>query len=142
VEPTHVGIILDSSVIIAAERRGHSVREILEQVQASQGEIEIGLSVVSVAELVHGAYRAKTPTQQQGRLAFIERLCQDLPVHPVTLDIARLAGRIEGQQEAKGIRVAFEDLLIGATALHLGYAVATFNLRHFQNIPGLSVMRF
>jgi hypothetical protein len=44
-------------------------------------------------------YRAKTPTQQQGRLAFIERLCQDLPVHPVTLDIARLAGRIEGQRE-------------------------------------------
>lgn len=86
-EPTHVGIILDSSVIITAERGGHSV-------------------------------------------------------HPVTLDIARLAGRIEGQEEAKGIRIAFEDLLIGATALHLGYAVATFNLRHFQNIPGLSVMRF
>jgi predicted nucleic acid-binding protein len=46
-----VGIILDSSVIITAERRGHSVRQILEQVQASQGEIEIGLSVVTIAEL-------------------------------------------------------------------------------------------
>ena len=49
-----MGIILDSSVIITAERRGHSVRQILEQVYASQGEIEIGLSVVTVAELVHG----------------------------------------------------------------------------------------
>ncbi|MBZ5505874.1 MAG: hypothetical protein LAO78_10340 [Acidobacteriia bacterium] len=49
--------------------------------------------------------------------------------------------RIEGQQKAKGIRIAFEDLLIGATALHLGYAVATFNLRHLQNIPGLSVIQ-
>jgi tRNA(fMet)-specific endonuclease VapC len=137
-----VGIILDSSVIITAERRGHSVRQILEQVQASQGEIEIGLSVVSVAELVHGAYRAKTTVQQQRRLTFIDRLCQDVPVHPVTLDIARLAGRIEGQEQAKGIKIAFEDLLIGATALHLGYAVSTFNLRHFQNIPGLAVMRF
>jgi len=29
-----VGIILDSSIIIAAERRGHTVREILEQVKA------------------------------------------------------------------------------------------------------------
>jgi predicted nucleic acid-binding protein len=117
------------------------VRQILEQVQASQGEIEIGLSVVTVAELVHGAYRAKTPEQQQGRLAFIERLCQDVPVHPVTLDIALLAGRIEGQQEAKGIRVSFEDLLIGTTALYLNYSVATFNVRHFQQIPGLSVVR-
>jgi len=80
------------------------------QLQASQGEIEIGLSVVSVAELVHGAYRAKTQAQQQGRLAFIERPCLDVPVHPVTLDIARLAGRIEGQQEAIGsVRVILID---------------------------------
>lgn len=117
------------------------MRQILEQVKASQGEIDIGLSVVTVAELVHGAYRAKTPEQQRGRLAFIERLCQDVPVHPVTLDIARLAGRIEGQQEAKGIRVSFEDLLIGTTALHLSYSVATFNVRHFQQIPDLSVVQ-
>jgi tRNA(fMet)-specific endonuclease VapC len=63
-------------------------------------------------------------------------------VHPVTVDIARLAGRIEGQEEAKGVRVSFEDLLIGATALHLSYSVATLNLRHFQKIPGLSVVQF
>jgi len=141
VEPAGVGIVLDSSVIITAERKAYSVRQILEQVHASQGEIEISLSVVTIAELVHGAYRAKTPEQQQQRLAFIERLCQDVPVHPVTLAIAHLAGRIEGQQEAKGIRVSFEDLLIGSTALHLNYSVATFNVRHFQQIPGLSVVR-
>jgi hypothetical protein len=82
VEPARVGIILDSSVIITAERKGHSVRQILEQVYASQGDIEIGLSVVTVAERVHGAYRARTPELQQGRLAFIERLCRDVPVHP------------------------------------------------------------
>jgi len=133
-------VILDSSVIIAAERRGRTVRQILEQVRASQGDIEIGLSVVTVAELVHGAYRAGTPTQQEQRLAFIERLCRDISVYPVTLNIARLVGRIEGQQEAKGIQFAFEDLVIGVTALHLGYAVMTLNTRHFHQIPGLSVV--
>jgi predicted nucleic acid-binding protein len=136
-----VGIILDSSVIIAAERRGRTVREILEQVKAAHGEIEIGLSVVTIAELVHGAYRTKTHAQQQRRLEFIDRLSSDVPVHPVTLDIARLAGRIEGQQEAVGVQFAFEDLLIGATALHLGYEVATLNLRDFQRIPGLFVIQ-
>ena len=139
-EPTRVGIILDSSVIIAAERRGRSVLQILEEVQSSQGETEIGLSVVTVAELTHGAFRAQTQAQQQRRLEFIERLCQDVPVHPVTLDIARLLGRIEGHQEAKGIQIAFEDLAIGATALYLGYALMTLNIRHFQRIPGLSVV--
>jgi len=140
VEPARVGIILDSSVIIAAERRGHSVRQILEQVHSSQGETEVGLSVVTVAELIHGAYRTQTQAQQERRLEFIERLCRDVPVHPMTLEIARLLGRIEGQQEAKGIQVAFEDLAIGVTALHLGYSVMTLNARHFQRIPGLSVV--
>ena len=136
-----MGIILDSSVIVAAERRGRTVREILEQVKAVRGETEIGVSVVTIAELVHGAYRSKNQEQQERRLEFVERLSSDVPVHPVTLDIARLAGRIEGQQEAKGIQFAFEDLLIGVTALYLGYEVATLNLRDFQRIPGLSVIQ-
>ena len=136
-----MGVILDSSIIIAAERRGCTVRQILEQVRAAQGEIEIGVSVVTIAELVHGAYRAKTQEQQDRRLEFIERLSSDVPVHPVTLAIARLAGRIEGQQEAKGVQLAFEDLLIGVTALHLGYNVATLNVRDFQRVPGLSVVQ-
>ncbi len=136
-----MGIVLDSSVIIAAERRGHTVREILEQLKAVQGEIEIGISVVTVAELVHGAYRTKTQAQQQQRLEFIERPSSDVPVYPVTIDIARLAGRIEGQQEAIGVQFAFEDLLIGATALHLAYEVATLNPRDFGRIPGLSLTK-
>jgi len=82
-----VGVILDSSVLIAGERRGQSVRQILEQLQASQGDTEVGLSVVSIAELTHGAYRAQTPAQQRQRLEFIERLCLDVPIHPMTLDI-------------------------------------------------------
>jgi predicted nucleic acid-binding protein len=96
---------------------------------------------VSIAELIHGAYRAKNQEQQNRRLEFVDRLATDVPVYPVTLEIARLAGRIEGQQGAKGVRVAFEDLLIGATAMHLGYNVATLNFRDFQRVPGLSVVQ-
>jgi predicted nucleic acid-binding protein len=38
-----------------------------------------------------------------------------------------------------GTRIALSDLLIGSTALELGYAVVTHNLRHFQMIPNLVV---
>ncbi|HEV2424816.1 MAG TPA: PIN domain-containing protein [Terriglobia bacterium] len=139
-ETAGVGIIVDSSVIMAAERRGHTVLQILGQIQATQGEVEIAISVVTVAEMVHGAYRAETPERQERRLAFIERLCSDVPVYPVGLAIAKLAGRIRAQQQPKGIEIDFADLLIAATALHLDYAVATRNERHFHRIPGLSVV--
>ena len=59
----------------------------------------------------------------------------------MTVEIAEVAGRIEGEQAARGVSVAFEDLLIGATALHIGYELATLNLRDFQKIPGLSVVK-
>ena len=59
----------------------------------------------------------------------------------VTLEIAQLAGKIEGEQAAKGIVIALPDLLIGVTALHLGYSVATLNSRHFRLIPELSVVQ-
>ena len=78
---------------------------------------------------------------QEHREAFVEELCRDMIVYPVTLEIARLAGKIEGQQAARGVSIAFEDLLIGTTALHLGYAVATLDVQHFRLIPGLSIVQ-
>jgi len=134
-----MGLILDSSTLIAAERQGHTVRQILEQVRALHGEVEVGISVVSVAEMTHGAYRTRDAALQQRRLAFVDRLCSDMPVHPITVDVARLIGRIEGQQAALGYTIAFEDLAIGVTALHLGYDVVTLNEKHFKLIPGLVV---
>jgi tRNA(fMet)-specific endonuclease VapC len=136
-----MGLILDSSILIAGERGGESVREILQRVQTSQGEIEAALSAVSVVELTHGIYRAKSDADRERRREFTEELCRDLVVHPVTLEIAQLAGKIEGEQAARGVSVAFEDLLIGATALHLRYSVATLNVRHFRLIPSLSVVQ-
>jgi tRNA(fMet)-specific endonuclease VapC len=135
-----VGLILDSSLLIAAERRGHTVRQILEQILADCGAVDIGLSVVSIAELIHGAYRATADVDGRRRLAFVERLCSDVPVHPVTIETARMVGQIEGEQGGKGIAIPFEDLVIGVTALQLGFDVATANVRHFQLIPNLKVV--
>jgi len=137
-----MGLILDSSLLIAGERRGERVWDILERVKASQGETENALSAITVVELTHGIYRAKSEGDRRRRRAFVEELCLAIPVHAVTLEIAQLAGRIEGEQAANGVAIALPDLLIGVTALHLGCSVATLNVRHFQLIPGLSVVRF
>jgi predicted nucleic acid-binding protein len=136
-----MGIILDSSILIAAERGGEGVAQILKRVRAAHGEIEAGLSAVTIVELTHGIYRAKTEADRERRRLFTDELCRDVAVHPVTLEVAQLAGKIEGEQAARGISIAFEDLLIGSTALDLGYSVATLNARHFRLIPGLSVVQ-
>lgn len=43
-----MGIVLEASVIIAAEGRGHTVRETLEQVKTVQIEIKVGVSVTTI----------------------------------------------------------------------------------------------
>jgi tRNA(fMet)-specific endonuclease VapC len=141
VEPALVGLILDSTILMAGERRRHTVRQILEYVRNACGEIEVGLSVVTIVELIHGVQRAGTDERRQRRQAFVDEVIRDVPVHPVTLETARLAGRIEGEQASQGVTIAFEDLLIAATALQLGFGVATGNVRHFRVVPGLLVVQ-
>jgi predicted nucleic acid-binding protein len=103
-----MGLVLDSSVFIAGERRGHSVRRILDSVQQDYGLTETAISAVTIAELTHG--------------------------------IAQILGRIEGEQAAAGISIAFPDLAIGATALFLGLPVLTHNTKHFRLIPNLVLL--
>ena len=136
-----LGLILDSSVVIEAERKGLSVEQLLESLMQLFGEVEIALSTVTVAELVHGVYRANTPQIRKRRRAFIDELKRHVPVHPVTEETAEIVGQISGEQAAKGIKLPFDDLAIGAAALEQGYAVATLNVRHFEKIPGLVVKR-
>ncbi|MGB6742980.1 MAG: hypothetical protein WBE38_04915 [Terracidiphilus sp.] len=74
------------------------------------------------------------------RQQYLSELTFASPVHPVTMSIALRAGQIDGENTAKGVRIALADLLIGVTALELGYKIATANLRHFHSIPGLAVV--
>ncbi len=135
-----MGLILDTSILIESERRGEGVEDILRRVREAHGETDIALSAVSAVELTHGIYRARSDADRDRRRVFVEGVFHDLIVYPLTLAVAQLAGRIEGEQAARGVSIAIEDLLIGATALHLGFDVVTLNLRHFQAIPGLSVL--
>ena len=135
-----MGVILDSSVVIAGERRRDSVWEILERVEAVCGRTAVALSAVTAMELTHGIYRAKKDADRKRRETFVEEVFLAVAVHPVTLDVARLAGRIHGEQMDRGVVIDFPDLIIGATALHLSFNVATLNVKHFERIPGLKVV--
>jgi tRNA(fMet)-specific endonuclease VapC len=136
-----MGLILDSSVVIAAERRGDTVEQFIERVVNATGDQDAALSAVGLTELIHCLYRAKTPAMRLRRESFLNELLADLTVYPYTKETAMLAGKLDGEQQSKGVVIPFGDLLIGATALSLGYSVLTINLRDFRRIPGLSVVQ-
>jgi len=136
-----MGLILDSSIVIAAERRGDNVMGMLHQIVAATGDQKTVLSAVGLTELVHGIYRAQSAETRLRREAFVQELLSDIEVYPYTRETALLAGKIDGEQRNKGIVVPFGDLLIGATALETGYAMLTSNLRHFRLIPGLTIVQ-
>lgn len=137
-----MGLILDSTVLIAAERKGKNARSALAEIALHAAGEDVALSVVTLVEIAHGIARANTPDRKATRQQFLNELVEALPVHPVSVTIALRAGRIDGENVARGLHLALSDLLIGVTALELGYRVATKNVRHFQMIPGLEIVSF
>ena len=133
--------MLDSTAAVAAERQGKNARQLLESVAQETGDDGIALSVVTVLELAHGITRGDTTERRERRQRFLDDLLSGVPIQPVTVPIALRAGQIDGQSQAKGVRIPLSDLLIGVTALELGYGVGTANVRHFQAIPGLKVIQ-
>ena len=140
-ESAVLGVILDSSVVIEAERQHLNAAQFLKQIAQKIGEREAALSSITVAELVHGIYRANPIERRDRRRAFLNELKATVPVYPVTDNTAELVGKISAESSAKGVTIPFDDLLIGTCDLERGYAVATRNLRHFQKIPGLTLVR-
>lgn len=136
------GAVLDTSVVIAAERRRQPIEEVLGDLRAIVGDVTCVLSSITVVEFTHGIARARTANDRIRRQRYYSELLKATVVLPITLEIAQLAGKIEGEQAAIGNTIDLADLLIGATASHLGYAVATLNVRHFERIPGLQVVTF
>ena len=85
--------------------------------------------------------RASTTQRRERRQRFLDDLLTGVPIQPVTVPIALRAGQIDGQSQARGVRIPLSDLLIGASALELGYDVGTANVRHFEQIPSLRVVK-
>lgn len=141
-ESAGLGVILDSSIVVEAERQRLDVALFLKHVTARVGDRPAAICSISVAELAHGVHRANTPERRHARRAFLDDLKAALVIYPITADTAEVAGKIHAESAQQGITIPFDDLLIGACALERGYAIATRNHRHFQKIPGLKLISF
>ena len=128
-----MGVILDSSVLIAAERG--TVR--FDALLASLGSAPIAMAAITASELLHGCHRAADPAIRQRRSAYVEALLEIVPVAPFGLAEARRHAQLWADLARQGSLVGAYDMLIGATALARGDSVATLNRTEFARIPGL-----
>ena len=91
-----MGLIVDSTYLISAERRGSTVRDMLLKLQVHAAGSEVAVSVVSLSELAQGVARADTISRKSHRQAFIDEVMLSLVAYPVSAAIAVRAGTIAG----------------------------------------------
>jgi len=128
-------IILDSDVIIAGARGTLD----LERWLASQPGERFEVAAITVAELWYGVERS-TPAHRAKRQQYVENILASMQTIPYTEQTARQHARLWAELESSGRMIRDYDLIVAATALERGNAVATFNVRHFSVVRGLKVI--
>jgi tRNA(fMet)-specific endonuclease VapC len=127
-----MGLIVDSSVLIAAERNtldwAAFVRDLSNQ--------SLFISSITLSELWHAYHRGKGLTLPR-RLDFIRQIEASIPVLAFATEEALVHAKIWAELEKIGQRIGLHDLIIAATALAHDSIVATLNENEFRRIPGL-----
>lgn len=123
-----MGTLLDSSVLIRLERSAAALN--------LPDEEDVAIAAITASELLHGVHRAD-PAHRAEREAFVEHVLRVFPVQPFDLPIARVHARLWADLAASGRLIGPHDLMIAATALALGWSVATYNPGEFGRVPGL-----
>jgi tRNA(fMet)-specific endonuclease VapC len=130
-----MGIIFDTSFLIEAERRESEIGRFTE----NREEEGFGISVITVTELLHGVQRADSTKRRLKRSAYVEKVIELFPIYHFEVSIARIYAALWSDLSRRGIQIGAHDLIIGSTAISLGFSVATYNLRHFERIEGLKI---
>jgi tRNA(fMet)-specific endonuclease VapC len=130
-----MGLILDTSVLVAAERREFQITAFL----VAQPVAPVRLAAVTYSELLHGLERAADAQIRARRRRFIEGILSLTGIVGFNQREAELHARLWANLESRGQIIGAHDLQIAATALSLDYSLATLNLREFSRVPGLKL---
>lgn len=95
---------------------------------------DVALSSVTVAELFRGAYRS---VQVAHNLIHVKASVSRFHRLPLDLPAAEIAGRIDADLLARGLRIGPYDTLIAAIALAYDLTLVTHNTHEFGRVAGL-----
>ena len=128
--------LLDTNTLSGLMRRTPSPALLLRMARTAQEDR--ATSTVSLAEMLFGAYRAGSRSEE-----LLERIGRavpaDMAVVPFEREAAEEYGPLRAHLEAQGTPIGHQDTQIAAIALANDLTVVTGNTRHFERVPGLSV---
>ena len=97
----------------------------------------IVISVVSVAELLDGVVNGSNPEKDEQSL---QVFLTGFKIMELDAEICRIFAREKGCLRAAGNIIGDFDILIGATALRHNLMLLSNNRRHFERLPGLTII--
>lgn len=140
-----MGIVVDTSALVAAERQGgpdtishaEGWNRLLGRLA---GEAAV-LPAAVYAELLVGVQLADGPRRAAARRARVDTLAVRVPIVDFDASIAEEWARLFANLSRRGRLIPANDLMVAATATHLGFPVLVgpSDEHHFRAVDDLSV---
>ena len=131
-----MGTLLDASVLIAVEQGLLPAERVFGTPDERQSPFAI--AAITASEMFHGLHRL-AGVRRVGAERFARRWLNELPVIPFDLEVSRVYATLGVRLARAGTPIGAHDLMVAATAVHLGYRVATRDRRSFHRVDGLTV---
>ena len=127
-------MIFDTSFLIDIMNGNQAALSKVDEIE-SNGIIQV-VPAMTLQELYIGVRASELPEDERRK---IEVVIETRPIVPTSEEIARKAGKIDGQLRKEGRPINVGDATIGATGIVRDEPVVTGDLDHFERIPDLNV---
>ena len=124
-------LILDSTILIGAERSGRHLNRIISD------EDDVAIAAVTAAELVAGIQLAPEPHQAR-RAAFVQSVLGTIPIEPYDLKVAEVHAELMAHVRRAGQLRGAHDLIVAATARARERIVVASDAAAFDDLPGVT----
>jgi tRNA(fMet)-specific endonuclease VapC len=126
-------LILDSSVLIAAERGDLMMADVIDKAD------DVAIAALTVAELRVGVGMADG-RRRAAHEQFVAAAVEAIAVEVYDLDVASAHAELLVHLRRSGTPRGAHDLIIAATASATARSVVTFDRRCFADLPGVDVL--
>jgi tRNA(fMet)-specific endonuclease VapC len=124
-------LILDTTVLISAERRSWDVNEVFAD------EDDLAIAAITAAELMVGVEMADSKHRTK-RKKYVEDILVTIQIENYDLAVARSHSQLLFHVRKTGRPRGAHDLIIAATAISSGRSVITADEDGFKDLPGVN----